>query len=111
QRARLGLGGGDPAVLEQLAGQVRQDQPLVRRASAEAGALLRSRHVLSRFSPAVSGTGVDGFLLQTSVLNFSRSLRGSATAHLAVARRTSASLLGPLSTARPRRRRHRRRRR
>src|SRR4051794_15820340 len=60
QHSRLGLGGGDPAVLEQLRGQVGHDQPLVRGAAAEAGTLLGLGHGLSRFSPAVSGTGVDG---------------------------------------------------
>ena len=39
-----------------------EDQPLVGRAAAEAGTLLGSRHCFSRFSPAVSGTGVDGLI-------------------------------------------------
>ena len=37
QHARLGLGGGDPAVLEERGRQVAQDRLLVRRAAAEAG--------------------------------------------------------------------------
>jgi len=35
----FGLGGGDPAVLEQRGGQIRQDVPLVGRAAAQAVAL------------------------------------------------------------------------
>jgi hypothetical protein len=34
QPAGLGLGGGNPAVLEQRGGQIRQDVPLVGRATA-----------------------------------------------------------------------------
>jgi hypothetical protein len=51
----LGLGdrGLDPAVLEQLGGEVRQDQPLVSRASAEAGTPCWLRHfVLLESEPA-----------------------------------------------------------
>ena len=48
----LGLGGGDPAVLEQRGGQVGQHEPFVGRAAAETGALGWRRHgfssVLSR---------------------------------------------------------------
>ena len=40
----LRLGGGDAAMLEQRSGQVGQHEPLVRRASAEAGTLSRRRH-------------------------------------------------------------------
>ena len=49
QRAQplgLGLGGGDAVVLEQRRGQVRQHQPLVRGAAAEAGTLGGRGHVV-----------------------------------------------------------------
>src|SRR5690606_16563617 len=66
QATSLGLGRDDPAVLEELGGQVRQDEPLVGGAAAEAGSLGGSRHCVLSFllgriryrdSPAVSGTG------------------------------------------------------
>ncbi len=53
QHAGARLGGGDPAVLEQRRGEVREDQPLVGRAAAEAGTLLGSRHGVLSISPAV----------------------------------------------------------
>src|SRR5262249_10115354 len=57
----LGLGRRDATVLEQGRGEVRQDQPLVRRAAAETRALGgRGHESLSLFqpAPAVRGTGV-----------------------------------------------------
>jgi hypothetical protein len=44
QPLRLGLGRGDLVVLEQRRGEVRQDEPLVRRAAAEAGTLRGGGH-------------------------------------------------------------------
>src|SRR5687768_12627824 len=44
---RLGFGSDDPAMLEQLGGQIGQNQPLVRSTAAEACALGGCGHVLS----------------------------------------------------------------
>ncbi|CPU62519.1 Uncharacterised protein [Mycobacteroides abscessus] len=44
QALRLGLGGRDAAVLEELGGQVREHQALVSRSAAEPGALGGGRH-------------------------------------------------------------------
>lgn len=47
--ARLGLGGGDAAVLEELSGQVAQDEALMVGATAQTGPLGRLRHFSNSF--------------------------------------------------------------
>jgi hypothetical protein len=51
----LGLGGGDLSVPEQRRGQVGQHQPLVRGATAEAGALRGRGHRLVLLVVAAAG--------------------------------------------------------
>ena len=54
QAAGLGFRRGDPAVLEKAPRQVGQNQPLVRRTSAEAGTLCWGRHFfVSKFSSEI----------------------------------------------------------
>ena len=57
--AGLGLGGGDTAVLEELGGQVAQDEALMGGATTQTGALGRLRHfsILSVWFRAVLGVG------------------------------------------------------